>query len=120
MKENILKDRSFQFSLLIISAYKHLSKEQKEFVLSKQLLRSGTAIGALYREAEQAESKSDFIHKLSIGLKEANETLYWIELLHQSEYLSKPIYDDLCIKCTEIIRFMVSIIKTSKSTIVRR
>lgn len=120
MKENILKEKSFQFSLLIISAYKQLSKDQKEFILYKQLLRSGTSIGALYREAEHAESKPDFIHKLSIGLKEANETLYWIELLYQSEYLSKHIYDDIRVKCTELIRLMVSIIKTSKSTIAKR
>lgn len=83
MKENILKDRSFQFSLAVIKVYKQVSVEHKEYVLTKQLLRSGTAIGALYREAEHAQSKIDFIHKLSIALKEANETLYWIELLHQ-------------------------------------
>ncbi|QTA90121.1 four helix bundle protein [Desulfonema magnum] len=77
MKENPVLDKSFDFSIRIINLYKYLCKEKKEFVLSKQVLRSGTAIGALVREAQHAESNADFIHKLSIALKEANETEYW-------------------------------------------
>jgi four helix bundle protein len=115
VKNNILKDKSFQFSLVIISVYKKLSIEQREFILSKQFLRSGTAIGALYREAEHAESKPDFIHKLSISLKEANETKYWIDLLYQSDYLNQSDFDTLNLACTELIRLLVAIIKTSKA-----
>ncbi len=76
MKENIVKTKSYAFAIRVVNVYKHLSEQRNEFVLSKQLLRSGTAIGALVREAEHAESKSDFIHKLSIALKEANEADY--------------------------------------------
>ena len=88
MAENIVKDKSFSFALRVVKLYQFLNQEKKEFVLSKQLLRSGTAIGALVREAEQAESKLDFIHKLAIAQKEANETEYWLELLHKSDYLN--------------------------------
>ncbi|MER0439283.1 four helix bundle protein [Emticicia sp. W12TSBA100-4] len=84
MKENVIKSKSFAFALRIVKLYKYLSTTHNEYVLSKQLLRSGTAIGALVRESEHAESKADFIHKLSIALKEANETDYWLELLSQS------------------------------------
>ena len=81
---NVVKEKSFAFAVRIVILYKHLCAEKKEFVLSKQLLRSGTAIGALVREAEQAESKADFVHKMAIALKEANETEYWLELLHET------------------------------------
>lgn len=83
MKENVIKSKSFAFALRIVKLYKYLSTTHNEYVLSKQLLRSGTAIGALVRESEHAESKADFIHKLSIALKEANETDYWLELFYQ-------------------------------------
>jgi len=89
MKENAIKNKSFAFAIRIVNLYKYLVEEKREFVLSKQLLRSGTAIGALTREAEHAESKADFIHKLSISLKEANETDYWIELLFQTDFFQK-------------------------------
>ena len=89
MEEKTIKFKSYQFAIRIIKAYKYLSSEQKEFVLSKQMLRSGTAVGALIREAEHAESKADFIHKLNISLKEANETEYWLMLLHDTEYLDE-------------------------------
>ncbi|HBK82646.1 MAG TPA: four helix bundle protein, partial [Flavobacterium sp.] len=88
---------------------------KKEYVLSKQLLRSGTAIGALIRESEHAESKADFIHKLSIALKEANESDYWIELLYRSGYLAESEYQTLFSDLDKIIRLLVSIIKTSKA-----
>jgi four helix bundle protein len=92
-----------------------LSDEKHEYVLSKQLLRSGTAIGALVREAEQAESKADFIHKLSIALKEANETDYWIELLSETKYLKESEYKTIKEDALELIRLLVSIIKSSKA-----
>src|SRR5258706_10768908 len=86
MKENAVKDKSFAFALRIVNLAKHLEGEKREYVLSKQVLRSGTAIGALVRDAEHAESKADFVHKMSIALKEANETLYWLQMLHQGAY----------------------------------
>ena len=89
MYENIIKTKSFNFALRIVKLYQFLCSEKREFVLSKQLLRSGTSVGALVREAEQAESKLDFIHKLAIAQKEANESDYWVELLLQSEYLNE-------------------------------
>jgi len=88
MKENLLKNKSFSFAIRIVNLYKFLIIEKKEFVLSKQLLRSGTSVGAMIREAEFGQSKPDFIHKLSIAQKEANESQYWIELLFQTEYLT--------------------------------
>ena len=92
MKENILKDKAFAFAIRIVRSYQFLKEKQRKYVMSKQLLRSGTAIGALVREAEHAESKADFIHKNAIAQKEANETLYWLELLAQTDYLSKEVF----------------------------
>lgn len=112
-KSNIIRDKSFAFALRIVKVYKFLS-DNKEFVLSKQLLRSGTAIGALVREAEHAESKADFIHKLAIAQKEANETDYWIELLFQSEYLKEKQYKSINKDIKELIKILASIIITSK------
>ena len=86
-KKNILKDNSFQFAINIIKLYKYLVESKKEFVLSKQLLRSGTAVGAMIREAQNAESKNDFIHKLAIAQKECDETVYWLELLKETNYM---------------------------------
>lgn len=86
-KKNIIKEKSFAFAIDIVNLYKVLT-DRKEFVLSKQLLRSGTSIGANVRESEHAQSKADFIHKLSISLKEANETEYWLDLLYETKYLS--------------------------------
>ena len=113
MKNNIVKDKSFAFALDIVSLYSDVT-EKKEYVMSKQLLRSGTAIGALIREAEHAESKADFVHKLSIALKEANETDYWIDLLYQSNFISSNTYKKMNLSVIELIKLLVSIIKTSK------
>ena len=112
-RPNIIKNKSFAFALRIVKLYKFLVKN-KEFVLSKQLLRSGTAVGALVREAEHAESKADFIHKMTIAQKEANETDYWIELLYQSEYLDKSQYNSIIIDIQEVNKILASIIITSK------
>ena len=114
MKENVVRDKSFAFALRVVKLAKYLQGEKKEFVLSRQVLRSGTAIGALVREAEHAESKADFVHKMSIALKEANETLYWLELLHQSEYIANQNFESIQIDSEELIKLLVSIVKTSK------
>lgn len=113
-KENVVKTKSFDFALLIVKLYKDLSKNKREFVMSKQLLRSGTAVGALIREAEYAESRADFVHKLAISLKEANESEYWIDLLYKSDYLNDLQFKRTRDKATELIRLLTSIIKSSK------
>ena len=118
MKQNIVKDKSFAFALKIVKLYKYLC-DNKEFVLSKQLLRSGTAIGALIREAEHAESKADFIHKMAISLKEANETEYWIDLLYKSEYLNESYYSSLKANIEELLKLLISIIKSSKQNAIK-
>jgi len=114
MKENVVKDKSFAFALRVIKLAKFLESEKREFVLSRQLLRSGTAIGALVREAEHAESKADFIHKMSIALKEANETAYWLELLRQGEYVEEQSFESVRSDSEELIKLLVAIVKTSK------
>ena len=114
MKNNIILDKSFDFAVRIINLYKYLVDQHKEFVLSKQILRSGTAIGSLIREAQHAESKADFTHKLSIALKEANETEYWLFLLYKTNYLSEQLFNSLAEDIDELI-ILVSIIKTSKT-----
>lgn len=112
-KENIIKNKSFAFAIEIVTLYKVLT-ERKEFVLSKQLLRSGTSIGANIRESEHAQSKADFIHKLSIALKEANETDYWLDLLYETKYVSESDFQLIKPKVIEILKILVSIINTSK------
>ena len=114
MKNNVVKDKSFAFAVRVVALYKFLKDEKKEYVLSKQVLRSGTAIGALVREAEQAESKKDFVHKLAIALKEANETEYWLELLHKTEYLNAPEISSIHNDVVELLKLLTSIIKSSK------
>ena len=111
---NIVKDKSFTFAMRVVRLYKLLCEERREYVLSKQMLRSGTAIGALVRESEHAQSTADFISKLSIALKEANETEYWLMLLHEAEYLTKEEYDAILKDCKELLRLLISIIKKTK------
>lgn len=114
-QENVIKEKSFQFAVRIVELYKYLTLVEKEFVMSKQLLRPGTSVGANVREAEQAESKADFIHKLSIALKEANETEYWLDLLHETKYLEKSKYISIQNDIKEILRLLISIIKSLKT-----
>jgi four helix bundle protein len=114
MKENVVKDKSFNFALRVVKLAKYLEGKKKEFVLSRQVIRSGTAIGALVREAEHAESKADFIHKMSIALKEANETLYWLELLHQGRYIDGQSFQSIGSDSEELIKLLIAIVKTSK------
>jgi four helix bundle protein len=113
-KKNVIKEKSFEFAVEIVYLYKVLV-EKKEFVLSRQLLRSGTSIGANVREAEQAESKADFIHKLAISLKEANETEYWLDLLYETKFINEMEFHNVKAKNIEILKLLVSIINTSKS-----
>jgi four helix bundle protein len=112
-KPNIIKEKSFAFALRVVKLYQFLV-EKKEFVLSKQLLRSGTSVGAMIRESEHAESKADFIHKMAIAQKEANESEYWIELLFQSGYLSQEQYHSIYEDIQELNKIIASIIITSK------
>jgi four helix bundle protein len=112
-----LWNKSFAFALRVVKLAKYLANEQKEYVLSKQVLRSGTAIGALVREAEHAESKADFAHKMNIALKESNETLYWLELLYQAEYITDQSYRSIQTDAEELVKLLVSIVKTTRATI---
>ncbi len=114
MKRSIIKDKSFEFSLLIIELYKYL-RSQKEYVLSKQLLRSGTSIGANVNEALAGESRADFIHKMAIASKEARESLYWLELLRKSQLVNYDFKKELS-SCNEIIRILTSIVKTTQNS----
>jgi four helix bundle protein len=114
MNESIIKKKSFEFALRIVKLYKYLVEVKKEYVISKQLLRSGTAVGALVREAEHAESRADFIHKMSMALKESNESEYWLELLHKSDFIDQVEYDSLIIDSKEILKLLISIVKTTK------
>lgn len=117
MSESIIGNKSFEFAVKIVLFYKKFSQENKEFVLSKQLLRSGTSIGANVREALNAQSKLDFIHKLSIAQKECDETIYWIELLKETNYLLDNEFVDLNTSANEILKILRSIIITSKSNL---
>lgn len=117
LKLSVIKNKSFAFAIRIVNLNKYLRTSKNEYTLSKQLLRSGTAIGALVREAEQAESKADFIHKFAIALKEANETEYWILLLRETEYLSPKESDSILNDLTELLKLLTSIIKTTKKTL---
>lgn len=114
LKKNVIKEKSFAYAVEIVYIYKWLLEEKNERIMSKQLLRSGTSVGANVREAEQAQSRPDFISKLSIALKEANESDYWIELLKETGYLNQELYNNLKPKTEEILRLLVSIIKTTK------
>lgn len=113
-KDHVIKDKSFLFAIRIVKLSKVLVEEHKEYIISKQLLRSGTSIGANVRESEHAESKADFIHKLSIALKEANETEYWLDLLKETGYLNNSEYLSIQFDVKEILKLLISILKTSK------
>ncbi|HMR19919.1 MAG TPA: four helix bundle protein, partial [Sphingobacterium sp.] len=106
MKDNIVKKKSFLFAVRIIRLYQYLCEQKKEFIISKQLLRSGTSIGAMIREAEHAETKNDFKHKLAIAQKEINETLYWLELLKETDYLNEEQFDSINTDAIEILKLL--------------
>ncbi len=114
MAKSILKDKSFAFALRAVKLFRYLSESKKEFVLSKQLLRSATSVGANVREAQNAESKKDFIHKLAIAQKECDESMYWLELLFQSDYLTNEEFESMQSDANEILKMIRSSILTSK------
>ena len=115
MAENILKEKSYLFAIRIVKLSQYLQEDKKEYVLSKQVLRSGTAVGALIREAEYGQSKPDFINKLSISLKEANETEYWLHLLKDTGYINDIIFSSLVQDCHELLKLLTASIKTAKN-----
>jgi four helix bundle protein len=114
MRESILSSKSFDFALRIIKLSRYLQNTHCEYILSKQLLRSGTAVGALIREAQYAESKADFLHKLSISLKEINETRYWLELIFQSDYITDTMYKSIEPDSEELLKLLISSTKKVK------
>jgi four helix bundle protein len=117
MRENIVKNKSFAFAVRVVRLYQFLCEQKKEFVLSKQLLRSGTSVGAMVREAEHAETKNDFKHKMGIAQKEINETIYWLELLNETNYLTKDQFESMNTDAVEIIKLITAILKSAKSNI---
>lgn len=116
-KPNIPRDKPYGFALRIVKAYKYLCADHKEYILSKQLLRAGTSIGANVAEANQGQSKADFVHKLGIALKEAVETEYWLNLLLDSNYLTESQAQSLLEDCRDLIRILTSSIKTARKGI---
>lgn len=114
MKESILQDKSYSFSIRIVKLSRYLQTEKKEFILSKQILKSGTSVGALIREAQFGQSKANFISKMSIALKEANETDYWLSLLKDTEFINHKMFISLQKDCSELLALLVSTVKTSK------
>ena len=116
MQDNVSVEKSFEFAVRIVKLCKYLTQDKKEYILSKQLLRSGTSIGANITEAQRGQSKADFSAKMNIALKEANETEYWIRLLYRTEYLSEKEYESIHIQIQELISILMSICKTANSS----
>ena len=112
--ESIIVDKSKTFAVRIVNLYKYLCNEKKEFVLSKQLLRGGISIGANVKEAIRGQSKDDFVHKMNISLKEASESEYWLELLHETDYITETQFGSIIADCRELIKILTSIIKSSR------
>ena len=117
MKENVVKNKSFAFAVRVVTLYQFLIEQKREYVLSKQLLRSGTSVGAMVREAEHAETKNDFKHKMGIAQKEINETIYWLELLNETKYLNEEQYESINADAVEIIKLITTIIKSVKANL---
>ena len=111
---NVIEEKSYRFAIRIINLYKHLRFNKKEFVLSKQILRSGTSIGANVAESQQAQSRADFLSKLNIALKETAETKYWLRLLVETDYITNSEFDSIFMDCVEIEKILSSIVKTTK------
>ncbi|MEP6787824.1 MAG: four helix bundle protein [Acidobacteriota bacterium] len=120
MSENVLREKSYKFALRVVKLYQHLSNDKHEYVMSKQVLRSGTSVGANIEEAGQAQSKPDFIHKLSIAQKESFETNYWIRLLRDSDLLASKLADSLLTDCAELQKLLTASIKTAKQNLAKR
>lgn len=115
MRDNVITVKSKAFALRIIKLYKYLTQEQKEYTISKQLLRSGTSIGANVKEAERGQSKADFYHKMNIALKEASETEYWLELLHESGYIEPSHFKSIYYDCQELLKILMAITKSQNA-----
>ena len=111
----ITEEKSYAFAVRVVKLCRQLIVTQKEFVLSKQLLRSGTSIGANVREGEDGQSRADFLHKFSIALKEANETSYWLDLLHDTGFINDEEYESIQTDCMELKKLLTSIVKTTRS-----
>ena len=114
MAKSILRDKSYLFAIRVVKLMQYLQTEKKEYVLSKQVLRSGTSIGALIKEAEFGQSKPDFINKLNIALKEANETEYWLSLLKDTNYIDETKHKSISADCNELIKMLIASINTTK------
>lgn len=114
MRENILYEKSFKFSIDIISLYKYITETKNEYIISKQILRSGTSIGANVKEGIVAQSKKDFLAKMYISLKEASETEYWLELLKESKYINDEMFYPIFNNCKEINRILYATVRTTK------
>ena len=112
--DNVVEEKSFRFAVRIVKLNQYLRTKKKEYVLSKQLLRSGTSIGANVAESQQAQSRADFVSKLEIALKETSETKYWLRLLHATEYLSDSQFESINTDCSELEKLLVSIVKSTK------
>lgn len=117
MRDSILKTKSYEFAIRIVKLTQYLQENRNEYVLSRQVMKSGTAIGALIREAEFGQSKADFINKMSIALKESNETAYWLSLLYDTAYIDDKSFNSLKNDCLELISLLVSTVKTAKKNL---
>ena len=113
--ENVIVTKSKDFAIRIVRAYKYLTAEKNEYIMSKQLLRSGTSIGANVKEGIRGQTKPDFYAKLNIALKEASKAEYWLEILYETDYIDKKLYESINSDCEEIIKLLVSITKTQKN-----
>lgn len=115
--DHVLRKKSYTFAIEIVRLYKQLITGEHEYVLSKQMLRSGTSIGEMVKEAEHAQSKKDFLNKMNVALKEANETEYWLMLLKDSSFITVEVYYTYNISCNELIRILISIVKSTKRSL---
>ena len=117
MNNDVLRTKSFAFAIRIVRLFQFLQGVKKEYVLAKQLLRCGTSVGSMIREAEHAESKADFIHKMAVAQKEINEVMYWLELLTATDYLTTEQFDSVRSDAVEILKMLTSTIKTAKNNL---
>lgn len=113
----VLREKSYAFAIRVVRLNQFLCNEKKEYVLSKQLLRSGTAVGALIKEAEFGQSRADFRNKMTIALKEANESVYWLNLLRDTDYITEKMFQSMSDDCLELVRMLVATVKTTKKSV---
>ncbi|MBQ8360749.1 MAG: four helix bundle protein [Bacteroidaceae bacterium] len=113
---NVTQQKTYAFAIRIVNLYRYMCKEQYEYILSKQLLRSGTAVGAIVSEGVHAQSRADFLNKMNVALKEAQESEFWIRLLHDTDYLTDEMFESIHEDCVEIVKLLTSIVKTLKDS----